>query len=89
MCPLGIGVAKNMNCQWISKEKMPMLHSSLFSVSSSLFMISLWSVLLFREVETETITNFICGLEFPFQINKNIICISGAEGKSTCNVRFF
>jgi len=38
-----------------------------------------------REVETETITNLICALEFPFQITKNVICISGAEGKSTCN----
>jgi len=38
-----------------------------------------------REVDTETITNFVCALEFPLQLNKNIICISGAHGKSTCN----
>merc|ERR1711892_814157 len=38
-----------------------------------------------REVTVDTITNLICALEFPTIINKNIICISGKDGKSTCN----
>jgi len=38
-----------------------------------------------RWVETETITNTICFLEFPTVVNKKIVCISGAGGKSTCN----
>jgi len=38
-----------------------------------------------RHVDVETITNLWCALEFPTIINKNIICISGANGKSTCN----
>jgi len=38
-----------------------------------------------RWVETNTITNLLCALEFPTVINKNIICISGKDGKSTCN----
>jgi len=37
-----------------------------------------------REVTTRTITNLACVFEL-FQISKNNICISGAEGKSTCN----
>jgi len=38
-----------------------------------------------REVTVDTITNLICALEFPTVINKNILCISGKDGKSTCN----
>lgn len=38
-----------------------------------------------REVTVDTITNLICALEFPTIINKNILCISGKGGKSTCN----
>jgi len=38
-----------------------------------------------REVDTETITNLACALEFPTNVNKNVICISGKNGKSTCN----
>jgi len=38
-----------------------------------------------REVDTETITNLMCALEFPTSVNKNVICISGKHGKSTCN----
>merc|ERR1719348_333261 len=38
-----------------------------------------------RAVDVETITNLMCALEFPLQVNKNVICISGANGKSTCN----
>jgi len=38
-----------------------------------------------RWVDTDTITNIICALEFPANVNKNIICISGRNGKSTCN----
>lgn len=38
-----------------------------------------------REVTVDTITNLMCALEFPTVINKNIICISGKNGKSTCN----
>lgn len=38
-----------------------------------------------RWVDTNTITNLLCALEFPTIINKNIICISGKNGKSTCN----
>jgi len=38
-----------------------------------------------RGVDVDTITNFMCALEFPFQMTKNVICISGANGKSTCN----
>ena len=38
-----------------------------------------------REVTTKTITNLVCVFEL-FQITKNNICISGAGGKSTCNV---
>ena len=41
---------------------------------------------MFREVTVETITNLMCALEFPTVINKNIVCISGKNGKSTCNV---
>jgi len=37
-----------------------------------------------REVDTETITNLACALQF-LTVNKNIICISGKDGKSTCN----
>jgi len=37
-----------------------------------------------REVDTETITNLLCKLEF-LTVNRNIICISGKGGKSTCN----
>jgi len=33
----------------------------------------------------DTITNLICALQFPTIINHNIICISGKNGKSTCN----
>merc|ERR1712098_887036 len=29
--------------------------------------------------------NLMCALEYPTVINKNIICISGKNGKSTCN----
>jgi len=38
-----------------------------------------------REVTVDTITNLACALAFPTIINKNIICISGNDGKSTCN----
>jgi len=38
-----------------------------------------------REVTVDTITNLMCALEFPTVINKNIVCISGKNGKSTCN----
>merc|ERR1712240_874572 len=38
-----------------------------------------------REVDTETITNLACALQFPTSVNKNVICISGNDGKSTCN----
>merc|ERR1711937_801543 len=38
-----------------------------------------------REVTVDTITNLICALQFPTIINHNIICISGHDGKSTCN----
>jgi len=38
-----------------------------------------------RWVATNTIGNLLCALEFPTIINKNIICISGKDGKSTCN----
>jgi len=38
-----------------------------------------------REVTVDTITNLMCALEYPTVINKNIICISGKNGKSTCN----
>jgi len=38
-----------------------------------------------REVTVDVITNLICALEFPTIINKNILCISGKDGKSTCN----
>jgi len=38
-----------------------------------------------RWVDTNTITNLLCFLEFPTIINSNIICISGHDGKSTCN----
>jgi len=38
-----------------------------------------------RHVTVDTITNLMCALEFPTVINKNIICISGKHGKSTCN----
>jgi len=38
-----------------------------------------------RFVDTDTITNLICALEFPANVWKNIICISGKNGKSTCN----
>jgi secreted trypsin-like serine protease len=38
-----------------------------------------------RRVDVETITNLMCALEFPTVVNKNIVCISGAGGKSTCN----
>ena len=39
-----------------------------------------------RWVETDTISNTACWIEFPTAVNKNVICISGAHGKSTCNV---
>jgi len=38
-----------------------------------------------REVTVDTITNIACALEYPTVVNKNIICISGKNGKSTCN----
>merc|ERR1712176_362995 len=38
-----------------------------------------------REVTVDTITNLMCALEYPTVINRNIICISGKNGKSTCN----
>jgi len=38
-----------------------------------------------RWVETDTISNTACWIEFPTAVNKNVICISGAHGKSTCN----
>merc|ERR1739842_205938 len=38
-----------------------------------------------RWVETDTISNTACWIEFPSAVNKNVICISGAHGKSTCN----
>jgi len=38
-----------------------------------------------RHVTVDTITNLVCALEYPTVINKNIICISGKNGKSTCN----
>ena len=40
-----------------------------------------------RDATVDTITNLACALEFPFNINKNNICISGKNGVSTCNVR--
>jgi secreted trypsin-like serine protease len=38
-----------------------------------------------REVTVDTITNLACAIQFPLNVNKNIICISGKDGKSTCN----
>jgi len=38
-----------------------------------------------REVTVDTITNLMCALEYPTVVNKNILCISGKDGKSTCN----
>jgi len=38
-----------------------------------------------NHVIVDTITNLICALQFPTIINHNIICISGKDGKSTCN----
>jgi len=38
-----------------------------------------------REVTVDTITNLMCALEYPTVVNKNILCISGKGGKSTCN----
>jgi len=38
-----------------------------------------------RHVTVDTITNLICALKFPTIINHNIICISGKDGKSSCN----
>ena len=38
-----------------------------------------------RHVDVETITNLACAFQFPTVVNKNIICISGKDGKSTCN----
>merc|ERR1719431_1857896 len=38
-----------------------------------------------REVTVDTITNLACSIQFPLNVNKNIICISGKDGKSTCN----
>ena len=43
-------------------------------------------ILPLRWVETDTISNTACWIEFPTAVNKNVICISGAHGKSTCNV---
>ena len=40
-----------------------------------------------RDATVDTITNLACAIEFPFNINKNNICISGKHGVSTCNVR--
>ena len=40
-----------------------------------------------RDATVDTITNLACALEFPLNINKNNICISGKNGISTCNVR--
>ena len=39
-----------------------------------------------RDATVDTITNLACALEFPLNINKNNICISGRNGISTCNV---
>ena len=39
-----------------------------------------------RDATVDTITNLACALEFPLNINKNNICISGKNGISTCNV---
>ena len=39
-----------------------------------------------RHVDTDTITNLACALQYPTVVNQNIICISGKDGKSTCNV---
>merc|ERR1711892_450520 len=38
-----------------------------------------------RHVTVDTITSLICALKFPTIINHNIICISGKDGKSSCN----
>jgi len=38
-----------------------------------------------RHVTVDTITNLMCALEFPTVVNKNVICISGKDGKSSCN----
>jgi len=38
-----------------------------------------------RDATVDTITNLACALEFPLNINKNNICISGRNGISTCN----
>jgi len=36
-----------------------------------------------RDATVDTITNLACAVEFPFNINKNNICISGKNGVST------
>jgi len=38
-----------------------------------------------RHVTVDTITNLMCLLEFPTIVNHNVICISGKDGKSSCN----
>jgi len=38
-----------------------------------------------REVTVDVIKNRVCALQYPTVINKNIICISGHDGKSTCS----
>ena len=40
-----------------------------------------------RDATVDTITNTACALQFPINIDHRNICISGRDGKSTCNVR--